>query len=123
MRKRFTDSDLFAKSWFRKLSAQEKVLWFYVTQTCTFDAFWEEDKDAIEFYCNGYKGKIPEIIIEKLGMHKVDNEQWFLSNWIKFQYGELKHNVRPHKRIIERIIRKGLDEKFPDLIEGNGVYG
>ena len=33
MRKRFTDSDLFAKSWFRKLSAQEKVLWFYVTQT------------------------------------------------------------------------------------------
>ena len=115
MIKRFIDSDLFNKKFFRSLSAKEKVLWFYITQTCTYDGFWEFDDEAVRFYCNGYTGEIPDVIKEKLGMVYVDDEQWFLSKWVLFQYGPLRLSVRPHVRIVERLQRKKLDKQFPEL--------
>ena len=116
MVKRFIDSDIFSKRWFRMLSAEEKVLWLLITNQCTYDGFWEHDADVISFYC-GYKGTIPDVIIKKLGMISVDDEQYFLKNWVTFQYGKLRTNLRPHKRIIERIKNKGLDHLFPELKE------
>ena len=116
MKKRFLDADINNKSWFRKLTSEEKVLWYYITTSCTFDGFWEFDKQAIEFYCNGFKGDIPDTIQAKLGMIKTDEDQYFLKNCITFQYGELKPNVRTHQSAIERIVRKGLDKHFPELI-------
>ena len=117
MKKRFLDADINLKPWFRKLSAQEKVLWYHITTACTFDGFFEECKDSFSFYCNGYKGDIPEIIIAKLGMIKIDEDQYFLKNWVTFQYGELKPHVNTHKSAIKRIISKGLGEHFPELSE------
>jgi len=117
MRKRFLDADINNKSWFRKLTAQEKVLWYYISTSCTHDGFWEKDDEAIGFYCNGYDGSLPEIIKEKMGMIQVDDSQYLLKEWIKFQYKELKENVSTHKRIIERLRRKGLDQHFPELQE------
>ena len=109
MKKRFLDADINNKSWFRKLTSEEKVLWYYITTSCTFD------EQAISFYCNGYTGDIPEIIKARLGMIKTDEDQYFLKNWVTFQYGELKPQVRTHQKTIERIIRKGLGEHFPEL--------
>ena len=117
MIKRFIDSDIFNKKFFRSLTSKEKVLWFWITTHCTYDGFWEYDEEAVSFYCNGFQGPIPEIIIEKLGMYKVDDEQWFLSKWVLFQYGPLRLSVRPHFRIIERLHRKGLDKTFPELFK------
>tara|TARA_R100001443_G_scaffold1349_1_gene5095 strand:- start:135 stop:515 length:381 start_codon:yes stop_codon:yes gene_type:complete len=117
MRKRFLDADINAKSWFRKLTAQEKVLWYYISTSCSHDGFFELDDEAIQFYCNGYEGEIPEVIKEKMGMIQIDDSQYLLKEWIKFQYKELKENVSTHKRIIERLRRKGLDQHFPELQE------
>ena len=115
MRKRFLDADINNKSWFRKLTAMEKTLWYYISTSCTYDGFFEYDDEAIQFYCNGYKGEIPKKIQEKTGMIKVDDNQYLLKNWLRFQYKELKQNVSTHKRIIERLRRKGLDQHFPEL--------
>tara|TARA_S200002703_G_scaffold16547_1_gene13839 strand:+ start:1277 stop:1693 length:417 start_codon:yes stop_codon:yes gene_type:complete len=115
MKKRFLDADINNKSWFRKLTSEEKVLWYYITTSCTYDGFWEYDEQAISFYCNGYTGDIPETIKARLGMIKTDEDQYFLKSWVTFQYGELKPQVRTHQKTIERIIRKGLGEHFPEL--------
>ena len=118
MIKRFIDGDLFSKRFFRSLTAEEKVLFFYISTTCTYDGFWEYDHEAIKFYCNGFDAsEIPDVIIKKLGMYQVDEDQWFLSKWISFQYGILRPSVRPHNRIIERLERKGLDKEFPELFK------
>ena len=37
---------------------------------------------------------------------------------LRFQYKELKENVATHKRIIQRLREKGLDQHFPELREG-----
>tara|TARA_R100000655_G_scaffold108380_1_gene160191 strand:- start:630 stop:992 length:363 start_codon:yes stop_codon:yes gene_type:complete len=116
MRKRFLDADINNKSWFRKLSAEEKVLFYYMSTSCGHDGIWEYDKDAIGFYCNGFKNEIPEIIKEKLGMVQTDEPtQFLLVKWLRFQYKELKENVATHKRIIQRLREKGLDVHFPEL--------
>ena len=119
MRKRFLDADINNKSWFRKMTAEEKVLWYYITTTCTHDGFWEYDHEAVSFYCNGFNGEVPDIIKEKMGMIQVDEDQWLCIGFIRFQYKELKENVATHKRIISRLREKELDRHFPEL---NGVY-
>ena len=78
--------------------------------------FIEFDNETIKHY-TGFEGEIPEIMKEKLGMIQVDEHQYLLKNWIRFQYNELKENVSTHKRIIERLRRKGLDQHFPELQE------
>ena len=52
-----------------------------------------------------------------MGMIQIDDSQYLLKEGIKFQYKELKENVSTHKRIIERLRRKGLDQHFPELQE------
>lgn len=117
MKKAFLDKDIFTKQWFRQLTAKEKVVWLFIVSNCSFDGFWEYDPQRIEFECNGFNGEIPEIIKEKLGMISVDDTQYLLKNYISFQYGTLKPQAVVHKRIIERIVNKGLDQHFPELVE------
>jgi hypothetical protein len=114
MVKRFMDADIFKKQWFRKMSNDEKVLWMFITSTCSFDGFWEYDDEVIKFY-TGFDKEIPQQILDKLGMIKIDNNQYFLLSWVRFQYGTLKNTIRPHRRIIERIKKKDLVEHFPEL--------
>ena len=89
MRKRFLDADINNKSWFRKLTAQEKVLWYYISTSCTHDAFWEKDDEAISFYCNGFNGEIPQIIIDKMGRRvpNASNMIYFTINGNGIIYG------------------------------------
>tara|TARA_X000001382_G_scaffold130727_1_gene126663 strand:+ start:1666 stop:2034 length:369 start_codon:yes stop_codon:yes gene_type:complete len=117
MRKRFLDADINSKSWFRRMTADEKVLWYYIATSCTHDGFWEYDQESVAFYCNGYKGEIPEVIQNKMGMIKVEENQYLLKAWLRFQYKELKENVATHKRIIQRLREKGLDKHFDELGE------
>tara|TARA_R110002012_G_C11253032_1_gene566989 strand:- start:147 stop:506 length:360 start_codon:yes stop_codon:yes gene_type:complete len=117
MRKRFLDADIFSKQWFRKLSAQQKVLWLYIISNCSHDGFWEYDPERLTFECNGYEGDIPDIIKEKLQMIPIDDSQYLLKSFIRFQYGKLKMTAPVHKRIIERIFDKGLHDHFEELEE------
>ena len=48
-------------------------------------------------------------------MIKVDENQYLLKAWLRFQYKELKENVATHKRIIQRLRDKGLDKHFKEL--------
>ena len=118
MRKRFLDADIFSKQWFRKLSAQQKVLWLYIISNCSHDGFWEYDPERLTFECNGFEGNIPDIIKDKLQMIPINDSQFLLKSFIRFQYGKLKPTAPVHKRIIERIIDKGLEEHFEELEGG-----
>ncbi len=108
------DSEIFKKQWFRKLTNSEKVLWMFITTNCSYDGFWEYDDEVVRFY-TGFDKEIPEVILNKLGMIKIDQTQYFCVSWVRFQYGTLKYSVRPHKRVIERIKSKNLHEHFPEL--------
>lgn len=107
MAKRFIDTDLFKKSFFRGLEAPYKVLWIYILTDCNFAGIWEVDLEVAGLRC-GFdyciKGVMKSPLAEKIV--PVDNgEKWFIPSFVDFQYGTLNESNRAHAavcRILER---------------------
>ena len=109
MAKRFIDTKIWDKAWFRKLSPDNKLIWIYLLTRCDHAGIWDADWELAEFFIGGkvnYR-RLPQIITDK--MQKVDGEeQFFIPSFIEFQYGELRENSKPHISVIKRLTDKGL---------------
>jgi len=53
MSKRFFDTGIWMKPWFRKLGPFEKSAWFYITQCCDNVGVWDADFQLAEFSIGG----------------------------------------------------------------------
>jgi len=108
MAKRFTDTDLFKKSFFRKLEPQWKLFWIYLFHECNHAGIWEVDFEVAELRCGP---AIIEDLALKLFKDRIkvlDNgEKWFIPKFIEFQYGELNPNNRAHASVISVLKRQG----------------
>ena len=49
MAKRFMDTDLWNKKWFRELPVRLKIVWFYLINKCNHAGIWECDIDLLSF--------------------------------------------------------------------------
>jgi hypothetical protein len=115
MAKRFTDSDKWVKPWFRKLTPAQKCFWFYLLDRCDFVGIWEVDFELAEIFIGT---KIDPAFLEPFEKQYTpidDGKRWFISDFINFQYGELKANVSTHKNVILKLKRLGL---YDTLMEG-----
>jgi hypothetical protein len=101
MAKRFTETEIWNDPWYRKLSAEEKVVWKFICDRCDSAGFWKKDFDLATFLCTfqvtneHFKG------INK-GKERVKDhgEHIQIVDFIKFQYGVLSENCKPHKPVI-----------------------
>jgi len=110
MAKRFIDTKLWDKAWFRKLSPESKLLWIYIITKCDHAGILDEDWEAASFFI-GYKindNLIPPVIQEKMVRLKNTN-QYFIPSFIEYQYGILRINSKPHLSVIKRLEEKGLN--------------
>lgn len=109
MAKRFIDTKIWDKAWFRKLPPKTKLIWIYLLTRCDHAGIWDADWELAEFFIGdkvNYKS-LPKTITDK--MQQVDSgEQFFIPSFIEFQYGELRENSKPHMSVIKRLIDKGL---------------
>jgi len=101
MAKRFTDTGIWAKRWFRELAPKEKCFVKFLYDQCTLAGIWEVDFGQASFFIGEevseeIKDKIPfEILVFD------DETKWFVKDFIPFQYGEeLKPSSPIHKKII-----------------------
>ena len=53
MAKRFTDTDIWKKKWFRKLPLEIKLLWCYLKDSCDHAGVIEFDAEVISFLRDG----------------------------------------------------------------------
>lgn len=109
MAKRFVDTKIWDKAWFRRLTPKDKLIWIYLLTKCDHAGIWDSDWEAAEFFI-GEKvtyNELPEEITNKMKLIKGEN-QYFIPSFIDFQYGELKENSKPHLSVIKRLIDKGL---------------
>jgi hypothetical protein len=92
MKKRFTDSDIWKKAWFRKLPPPEKALWYYIKDQCDNVGVWEPDKEAAEFNigCEFDWDAFPEKVNDNLMI--LPNGKWFLVDFCFFQHPDLKED-------------------------------
>ena len=109
MAKRFIDTKMWDKAWFRKLTPKYKAVWIYLLTRCDHAGIWDADWEAAEFLI-GEKvtyDELPAEIKSKLKYIEGEN-QYFIPSFIEFQYGELKENSKPHLSVIKRLCEKNL---------------
>lgn len=111
MAKRFIDTNIWNKSWYRKLDSKDKLLWIYILTKCDHAGILDGDWEAASFFmgCNiSEYEELPEPI--KLKMVPIDDDQYFIPSFVEYQYGVLRINSKPHLSVIKRLEEKGLTD-------------
>ena len=83
MAKRFTDSEKWNKSWFRKLKPENKCFWIYILDKCSNAGIWDVDFEAAEFFIGtSLNRKEIDEIFKKQFIEIADNK-WFIHDFIE----------------------------------------
>ena len=113
MAKRFVDTELWQKEWFQDLSIENKLLLKYIFENCDVAGVWNSNYRLASFIlgCNYSIDNINEINNKKEQFEILDNGNIFVVDFIKFQYGTLSENCKPHKPVIEKLKKYNLYER------------
>ena len=113
MAKRFCDSELWQKEWFQNLSLINKVFLKYIFENCDCAGVWNINYRLASFIIGApvTEKNLNEINAANNLFEKFDDDKIFIIDFIKFQYGNLSENCKPHKSIIEKLKKYGLYER------------
>lgn len=104
MSKRFTDTELWGKEFFLKLSMKQKLLLRYLYDACDNAGIYEPNYILLEVFI-GEKITEDDILslnTDKKRIVKLENGKFYLTRFIKFQQGNfLNPKNNAHKQIIE----------------------
>jgi len=100
MSKRFTDTTMYDKKWFRSLPLEAKCLWDWLLKKCDAAGIVDIDFGLASFQIGA---DVSEITLKLFGDRVVllGDNKYFLPKFIDFQYGELSENCKPHLAVIK----------------------
>jgi len=106
--KRFTETTKWQDPWFRQLSPTAKLLWLYLTDNCDHAGFIELDVASATFHIGS---SIKEKHLTELAsrLQQRPNGKFFIPTFIRFQYGKLSAECKPHLRVFAVLERHGVD--------------
>lgn len=121
MAKRFTDTRLGQKSWYRKMSPRLKCAWDFICRECESDGVWEIDEDAFLWFI-GEPLSIQELLLavnsdEEERLRLIPGNKIWVIGFIRFQYGELSESCKPHMKVISDLQKHGLWKEYSKGIE------
>lgn len=118
MAKRFTDTNKWEDSWFRKLPSKFKSVWEFLRDKVDNAGFWKKDFEVLQFFTR--ETFTQEDILRALndGKERIKDhgDYWEITDFISFQYGVLSKDCKPHKHILD------LKEKYQNKGYGKGIY-
>ena len=114
MSKRFVDTDLIRKAWYRKLPCRIKALWEHLRLSCDASGVLDADWDSISFHV-GEIVTVADLEPLKEQVEVLSSGKLFLKDFIFFQYGTLSDDCRPHQKIIELIHKNGIQRVLDTL--------
>jgi hypothetical protein len=108
--KKFTDSNKWKKQFFRNLSLEGKLAWFYLTDNCDHAGIWIVDVDTFNFQ-SGLRLTLQNILdIFKNHVVLFDNgERLWLKTYYSFQYEDAKDTFSAKISALKRLKKYGLD--------------
>lgn len=116
--KRFTETGKWSDVWFRRLPPKLKLLWQYICDTCDAAGVFELDSDLASLQI-GDSVSVEDLASFGNRLQTLPSGKVLIANFIKFQYGELSHECRPHKVVFEAIRKHNL--QYPIEYPINGV--
>ena len=115
--KRFCDTETLTDPWVRHLSLEGKLVYWWLKDKCDAAGVWEPDRALVNFVfqrdiewtavqselTEPFNSDLPRVEILK-------NGKWFLTHFIAFQYGKLSKECFPHRKIMELVVKHGLEK-------------
>lgn len=107
MSKRFVDSEIWKKSWYRKLSPKMKCVWHYMTENCDIAGILEFDAELMSFQIGEEIGKNEVVESFENKIIFIEKDKIFIPSFIEFQQNcpiiglNLSNNC--HKGIINKL--------------------
>lgn len=103
MAKRFCDTEIFKKKWFRSLPTKYKTLFFFLFTNCDLAGVWEVDFEQVSFFVDKTIDEAKTLQLFEKHIIVIENgKKWFLKDFIPFQYGDHLNEKSPvHKKIID----------------------
>ena len=101
MAKRFVETDLWKKKWYRTMPPRMKLFYFYLLTNCDHAGMYDVDLELAEFQI-GMEVKQKDID-EHLKDHieVVKEDKWLIKKFVDFQYGVLNPKVKAHASVIK----------------------
>lgn len=110
MAKRFTDTELWDKEWFMKLSPKHKCLIRFIFDKCDVAGVWSPNWKLASAYI-GDQVSDEDLAVFNGQLEKMDAGKYFVPDFIAFQYGQLSENCKPHQKIITLLKKYSLFER------------
>lgn len=104
MPKRFTATEKWQDSWFRKLPPRLKCLWQYLCDNCDHAGVIEPDWELAGFQIGE---EVTAQDVPSLGDRVVQLKcgKLWISKFVEFQYGELSHDCKAHNPVFKALER------------------
>lgn len=118
MAKRFTDTDKWRDEWWGSLPNDYRMIWLYLTDSCSIAGIWKKDFRGLNFNCNT---KITETeFIKAFGSRLIDFKNfYFIPKFLLFQYPKGLNSDKPaivsiRKEIELNNLFKTIQESLPN---------
>lgn len=112
MAKRLFDTDIWQKEWFGELPIKLKALVFYIFGNCDCAGVFEANYRNLKFYIGDKISE--EDILNIKQIVKLPNGKFYLTDFIKFQYGVSIEELNPKFSVHKGVIK---------ILEKNGIIG
>jgi len=107
--KRFTETGKWDGTWFRKLKPVQKCLWLYLADRCDQAGVIENDL-ALASFLIGEPLTVADIAALADNVTVLPNGKLWLPKFVRFQYGILSRDCKPHNAVFAALARHGLLE-------------
>lgn len=111
MAKRFTDTELYDRSWYRKLPPRLKCAWEWLNKRCCVIGTWNIDMERLSFEVG------EPVTLDDLKQHfKVqifEEDKLFIPGFVPFQYGDESGRLSPKNKFHLSVAQKLESRGFP----------
>ena len=117
MAKRFIDTSIWGKKWFREFPPKMKLFYFYLLTNCDHAGMYDVDLELAEFQI-GMPVK-QEDVDKYLKDHieVIKEDKWFLRKFVDFQYGILNQNVKAHYSVMKILDKYNCLEQLGNCLD------
>lgn len=111
MAKRYFDTNLHGKVWFRSLPWRIRESWRILSAECDLIGIWEIDLPGLNLSLNIEKGSPDWVTLEDLlkafgkRLKHVEDDKLFITGFIAFQYGDESGEISPKNKLLPKLTR------------------
>jgi len=126
MPKRFTDTDIWKKKWYRQLSPNGKIAFKYIMDNCDNVGVWDGDTEVADFLIG--EDIDWASLVEKINgnIQILDCGKWWVVDFVRFQHQDMFADYKDKEpsnacKSYARLLQKhNLFVNFPELFEAYG---